>query len=291
MSDVAPGWYSDPTNPLQERLWDGSEWLDNVRPRPPVSISPESMQAPTLASAQRPVLDLASKSSQTRRISGVTQTLIALAVIGTLAAIAVPAFSAVTDKSSTTTDNSSTTTDNSSTTTDNSSTTTDNSSTTTDNSSDQGVYAIGDVGPGGGRVYITPSTRGNTTGLYFEAAPAESQDYWCNNRSTWLGASGTAIGQGQSNTAAADATCTSGAIQIASDYANNGFSDWFLPSLDELNELYVNRAYVGGFSSGYYWSSSEYSGYSAWSPNFYDGYQSFYSKNYASYVRPVRAFN
>ena len=25
---VAPGWYPDPTNPLQERFWDGSDWVD-----------------------------------------------------------------------------------------------------------------------------------------------------------------------------------------------------------------------------------------------------------------------
>lgn len=37
MSDVAPGWYPDATNPLQERLWDGSAWVDKVRPKPPVS--------------------------------------------------------------------------------------------------------------------------------------------------------------------------------------------------------------------------------------------------------------
>ena len=266
MSDVAPGWYSDPTNPLQERLWDGSEWLDNVRPRPPVSISPESMQAPTLASTQRPVLDLSSKSSQTRRISGVTQTLIALAVIGILAAIAVPAFSAVTD----------------------------NSSTTTDNSSDQGVYAIGQVGPGGGRVFITPSTKGNNTGQYYEAAPYANiaQVTWCNNEDTLLGAVGTSIGTGRSNTTTADSTCTSGAIQIASDYSNNGFSDWFLPSLGELNEMYVNRAYLGGFSSDFYWSSSEIDDINAWTYHFNLGIQ--YNYNYKSltnYVRPVRAFS
>ena len=28
MSDVPPGWYPDPTNPLQERFWDGSDWVD-----------------------------------------------------------------------------------------------------------------------------------------------------------------------------------------------------------------------------------------------------------------------
>ena len=258
MSDVAPGWYSDPTNPLQERLWDGSEWLDNVRPRPPVSISPESMQAPTLASAQQPVLDLASKSSQTRRISGVTQTLIALAVIGTLSAIAVSAFSAVTGKSSVE------------------------------------QYAIGDVGPGGGRVFITPSTKGNNTGQYYEAAPYadEVEANWCNNEDTLLGAVGTSISTGRSNTTTADSTCTSGAIQIASDYSNNGFSDWFLPSKDELNEMYVNRAYLGGFSTDFYWSSSEYAVFFAWFQDFSIGFQyHYYSKDSTYYVRPVRAFN
>ena len=276
MSDVAPGWYADPTNPLQERLWDGSEWVDNVRPKPPAATAPSRHDM--VASAHRPVLDLASKSSQTRRISGVTQTLIALAVIGILAAIAVPAFSAVTD----------------------------NSSTTTDNSSDQGVYAIGDVGPGGGRVFITPSTKGNNTGQYYEAAPYadEVEANWCSSTSMLLGASGTAIGTGQSNTTTADATCTSGAIQIASDYANNGFSDWFLPSKDELNELckYAHKpegqTSCGGdtprtgFSTGLYWSSSEKHEFSAWFQYFLNGNQFNDDKDYnALYVRPVRSFS
>ena len=47
MSDVAPGWYADPTNPLQERLWDGSEWMDKVRPKPPAQSISGVMGAPT----------------------------------------------------------------------------------------------------------------------------------------------------------------------------------------------------------------------------------------------------
>ena len=33
MSENPAGWYPDPANPLQERLWDGSDWVDRVRPR------------------------------------------------------------------------------------------------------------------------------------------------------------------------------------------------------------------------------------------------------------------
>lgn len=35
MSDTPTGWYTDPTNHLQERLWDGKDWLDHVRTRAP----------------------------------------------------------------------------------------------------------------------------------------------------------------------------------------------------------------------------------------------------------------
>jgi hypothetical protein len=35
MSAQPADWSPDPSNPLQERLWDGTEWLERVRPRPP----------------------------------------------------------------------------------------------------------------------------------------------------------------------------------------------------------------------------------------------------------------
>jgi hypothetical protein len=93
------------------------------------------------------------------------------------------------------------------------------------------------------------------------------------------------------NTTTADGTCTSGAIQIAADYLNNGKTDWFLPSKDELAQLYVQKATVGGFSTGYYWSSTERDASNAWLQSFAAGYQPSTTKADPSYyVRPVRAF-
>jgi len=40
----------------------------------------------------------------------------------------------------------------------------------------------------------------------------------------------------------------------------NGFSDWFLPSSGELDQMYGNlkRRNLGDFSNDWYWSSTEY---------------------------------
>jgi hypothetical protein len=73
----------------------------------------------------------------------------------------------------------------------------------------------------------------------------------------------------------------------------NGYSDWHLPSKEELNALYVNlkQIGVGGGASSYYWSSTEYNSYFAWFQGFSNGLQKYdFSKNFKCNVRAVRAF-
>ena len=65
---------------------------------------------------------------------------------------------------------------------------------------------------------------------------------------------------------------------------------WRLPTKEELNTLYLNKDKIGGFGGTIYWSSTEFDFGSAWGQNFWIGGQSTNSKNYAGYVRAVRAF-
>jgi hypothetical protein len=57
-------------------------------------------------------------------------------------------------------------------------------------------------------------------------------------------------------------------------YSGGGFTDWYLPSLFELNQLFLQRAAVGGFPDptisgpNYYWSSSEVDNDEAWMIDF-----------------------
>jgi hypothetical protein len=163
-----------------------------------------------------------------------------------------------------------------------------------------GACVLGETGPGGGKVFYVASSNFTSTGSdcgtackYLEAAPSDhsSTVAWCSNTSSSLGVTGTGIGSGMSNTATADSTCTSGAIQVAADYTYNDKTDWHLPSKDELAQLYAQRTTVGGFSWEYYWSSSEYSAGDARTQYFLWDYQDYSPKHASSRkVRLVRAF-
>jgi hypothetical protein len=109
---------------------------------------------------------------------------------------------------------------------------------------------------------------------------------------TFIGGTSTGLGTGAANTAAIVAGCSTAGIaaRICNDLVLNGYSDWYLPSKDELYNLYLNRAVIGGFADGDYWSSSEFSIYSAWVQNFDNNYQYDGAKVGSKRVRAVRAF-
>ena len=110
------------------------------------------------------------------------------------------------------------------------------------------------------------------------------------------GADGTAIGTGAENTLDILAGCSEDGIaaKLCADYKitidGATYDDWFLPSKDELNLLYLKREVVGGFADFSYYSSSQDNHISAWYHNFIDGIQGKVLKNIKRRVRAVRAF-
>lgn len=180
------------------------------------------------------------------------------------------------------------------------------------------VYAVGDPGPGGGKIFYYlaagfncgesfTATGSPTGGLchYLEAAPTTGTNAWTDATYPWSGdltsdvATNTEIGTGYANTIAmvTDSPVAGKAGTICRAYRGpNSFSDWFLPSKDELNELQMARASVGGFVNDYYESSSEGDVYFViWFQDFQNGVQ--FGNNWGKvgyldsyYVRPVRAF-
>ena len=113
------------------------------------------------------------------------------------------------------------------------------------------------------------------------------------------GADGIAIGTGNQNTIDIMNSCATAGIaaRLCGDLVLGGYSDWYLPSKDELNKLYINRVAIGGFASSTYWSSTELNtssyvtGGAAWKQYFGSGsYYFYYNKDGIGYVRAVRAF-
>lgn len=151
------------------------------------------------------------------------------------------------------------------------------------------VPSIGDIYKGGIVFYLD----GNGGGLVCAQSDQSTDAPWgCFG--TTLGATGTGIGTGAANTAAIVAGCseTGIAARICDQLVLNGYSDWFLPSKDELNLMYENLKLngFGGFAAAFYWSSSEYSSSNAWDQYFNYGDQLNLSKSSTIYVRAVRAF-
>ncbi len=73
-----------------------------------------------------------------------------------------------------------------------------------------------------------------------------------------IGGTGSAIGDGYQNTTAMLANNCNGAASVCMGVTINGYSDWFLPSINELAKMIENKGAIGGMFGVYYWSSTEY---------------------------------
>jgi hypothetical protein len=106
------------------------------------------------------------------------------------------------------------------------------------------------------------------------------------------GADSVLIGAGQQNTTDILNGCSTSSIaaKICDDLILGGYSDWYLPSKDELNKVYLNRNVIGGFVPSVYWTSSENNTSFVWTQYFNNGYQGSILKNETHNVRPIRKF-
>jgi hypothetical protein len=157
-----------------------------------------------------------------------------------------------------------------------------------------------------GGTFTSTGSACNTACKYLEAAPTNWNGAGGDPLRSWatvgnqgtlvVGADGTAIGSGYQNSVdvvnqTGNVSATSAAV-LARSYAGGSKSDWHLPSYSELEQLWTQRAGVGGFTTGWYWSSSEHSAFGAKVLYIPDGSSNGVSdKNCeCNPVRPVRAF-
>jgi hypothetical protein len=158
-----------------------------------------------------------------------------------------------------------------------------------------GSYHVGDIGPAGGIIFYDKGNRSDDW-QYMELAPRDQSIgiQWYNGNDITIGLTETVIGSGKKNTALIVSKQGEGdyAAKICNELEIGGYTDWFLPSKDELERIFKNEKLIQnlGFANDWYWSSSEHNYSSAWSQHFESGNQSDYSKYNSSFVRAVRVF-
>jgi hypothetical protein len=144
---------------------------------------------------------------------------------------------------------------------------------------------------------------GQTHGIIAATSDQSTGSLWDEGLGSPLtGATGTALGTGQANTSAIVNTYGAGiyAAKICDDLVLEGYDDWYLPSKDELNLIYLNIGQgnalglgnIGAFENAPYWSSTETGIYSASAHSFFNGleFSLFDKQNNLFYVRAVRSF-
>ena len=187
------------------------------------------------------------------------------------------------------------------------------------------TYKLGDVGPGGGLIFFVDTLSQFDGFTYLEAAPVDLQaTAWATNSvgcfditnaaTSCLDASvyqaspadssrinAAKIGQGSVNTALIGTRLSAGgpvdntkfAAGLADAYVYGTTTDWYLPSINELGQMYTNLKAkgLGNFQDTYYWSSTEFGTSSAWFILFDGGNFSNGSKSSTFLtVRPIRSF-
>jgi hypothetical protein len=141
------------------------------------------------------------------------------------------------------------------------------------------IYEVGDKGPAGGTIFYVNLSA--TDGWrYLEAAPASTEV-----KAAWSVTGATAktrddIGAGKQNTQAIIDLIANGqncrAAMLCENLVSGGYDDWFLPSKNELNLMfvYLKERGIGGFKEDWYWSSSDGSrNNGAWTQHFSNGVQ------------------
>jgi hypothetical protein len=154
------------------------------------------------------------------------------------------------------------------------------------------TYAAGDFVQGG----LYTFTDGGFAYISAAVDQSSNAEWGCQGTLIPEGLTPEAIGQGIVNTASIVAGCATAGIaaRLADQLVLNSFSDWFLPSLEELGMMWTELASdgLGSFANHTYWSSTQASATQAFTVDMNNGNQGTHSKGNTSnrYTRAMRRF-
>ncbi|MEI6047789.1 MAG: DUF1566 domain-containing protein [Bacteroidota bacterium] len=165
-----------------------------------------------------------------------------------------------------------------------------------------GTHYLGEEFGGGIVFNIYKDVNGVEKGLIVDYTQSSTSLQWSTTVTPTANTTATSTWNGDANTTALN-SAEYPAAYYAATLSSNGFSDWYLPSIDELNLLYNNRYHVNKaltikgsgtlLGNGSYWSSTDYnaSDFSMALLFFFGEASSYdYAKTLTEFVRVIRAF-
>ena len=163
---------------------------------------------------------------------------------------------------------------------------------------------IGATGPAGGTIFYDAGKvtsypeSGNASYSYrfLEVSTSDLEGKYTFNGWGAYHSTRSALGAGKANTELLKNSLSDysgSATEACVKYSGGGYTDWFLPSLNEMKKLYEAKSVVSGISSAKYWTSSELNGLQQQYANVVslaDGTNEVSGKTAECLVRPVRCF-
>jgi hypothetical protein len=159
--------------------------------------------------------------------------------------------------------------------------------------------AVGDSYQGGKIAYLLksgdPGYDANTPhGLIAAPSDQSSGIKWWNGSFVLTNTVDYSFGSGNANTNTIISIQGNGsyAAKLCADLTLDGYSDWYLPSLNEIEQICKNKDLVGGFANAFYWTSTEHGTNYAYGWKFQStvGYEGTDYKNTDHPVRAIRSF-
>lgn len=162
-------------------------------------------------------------------------------------------------------------------------------------------YYVGQATGGGVVFHVYRGADNLEHGLIVSIVNQSTSSQWTDNT---VITSGNSYWDGQSNTDTITSSgATSGAWKLCNDYSYGGFTDWYLPAIDELGILFSNKyninktlSTIAGANSLNtipnitYWSSTEFTQYTAFFYNFNTSQIAGSTKTNTIFVRAIRQF-